>query len=1049
MIAKRCGINLGKEIVEETKKILEVHDFWKKLSPLNKVVEKAARGGFHKNRIVLVEKEAANGLASWLIQNKIKSLINPSIEEVRTFRSSPKLSFFLLTLKEYERWLQTKDFQRELRRLPHPLNLHDVNENSELTQEEILEAVSEVLDLPTCTRCVKAISKTSLVNFVILLVLHKNYVSFCCERLFCTEEKTEKCKKYWKGFFHAFKKQFFDLIKLYEIYYPVSIYLKYEIPHIYHYVDLSSYVNDFDSPFELAVLLHDAYQMGIIIFPGFGFPNVEDRPDAYLLGYMYPLEKKVSLERLASLVFLKALTKKGKDIEKALESIKMKIKELPNGDEINKTISQFTSTMYNYYDLWQFNLEEIMLLYSIWKMKRTLKHLYRKTKLGLTQIKSAKIRSILELMYSSLYHSKDFLEFDSAINLGITNSALVKGFFRSIQTVAKDKKQIAPLELLIRLGHATATARIRGSILNYSTRKVLGSKLYDDFVSILKEINKLDSDEITELCPYFLELFDCPIFGFEERVTLLTLLRSKQCDQTKEITNFLKNAILDDVIIGPSLSFEIDRLVNQWPNGNPLNFLMREIYKKIDEELFDSDLFDKMLNLFCSINLLKLFMRNPKRYFEYQYTLDRYIALQLKNGGKWYFDYFKPISSVFNVVKKLQREKKKVILLIFDGLGFLHFYFACVATYRKKPKEINDFLELIISRTKDKKNVVLSSYIPTVTGVNHLAMLFGERILYDDSILIRLSDKSFKLDTREDAPKVFSILKLNESDRKARLWKDRLPESGMQKPTTLWDILGKEALNRGLFISTNRENSLLSYLLKGNATFKQVDSYANAIEEALSDKKHDLVVSQVNLIDAFMQALNTPYPPAFFDDIVNGYWEVYLDIWRNIIERISKGFKQLRRKTVIIITADHGLAWGQTSEFEEAHQIFGSIENIRFRPKYRVGEILKGENNGQLIGAFIPGHTSRKFSSIFMLRNGFEYKAKIKQKLNLLEKANHIIFKEINLDKSILSVMIKPDFLVFPIKGMFAPPNKRKFYGGIHGGASMCELFIPLIQLEK
>ena len=301
-------------------------------------------------------------------------------------------------------------------------------------------------------------------------------------------------------------------------------------------------------------------------------------------------------------------------------------------------------------------------------------------------------------------------------------------------------------------------------------------------------------------------------------------------------------------------------------------------------------------------------------------------------------------------------------------------------------------------------------------------------------------------DKGEDKISVSSVLKLTEADRKSTLWRDRLAESSLQKSPRLWNATSKKSRLKSLLISANSEDTYLSYLFRGDADFKQVDSYANAIEEALSDRDYDLVVAQVNLMDAFLQSLNV-HPPALVDDVVNGYWEVYLDLWRNIAARIFQHFKHLKKGSVVIITGDHGLACGKTSDFIQTNQVLDTVENGRYEPKYRIGEIVGVEN--QLVGACIPGHGSRKFMSIFLLKRGLDIRQALHNKLKLLAKANSIAFREVYIEENRRNMSIKPDFLVFPTVGMYAKPHRRKYYGGIHGGISACELLVPLVVLEK
>jgi hypothetical protein len=1047
MIKKRCGVNLGKEILTETKKILEVHNFWKKLSPLNNVIKRASKGEYQKHRVIIVESEALDGLNSWLRHNKIKALSSPTYEEMRNEIVSPSVCFFLFTPNEYAiRW-EAEDFQKIIKRLPKPLDLSITSQDSKLNVNEVLSAFSEVNELPYCTREIIKIKESSTVNLIIFLVLLKNYIGFCCESIYCNKERIEKCKGCLSEFSLRLKKEFFDLIRSNGIYYPLSLYMGHQFPESCIYIDINSFLNGLDNPLELAIFLHDAYHMGEIIYPGFGITTaVENIPDAYLLDYVYPLEKSISPKQISSLIFLSALEKDGNQLKNFLYDVRDKIRTLPLGEEVGELISKSLAAMNKCYELWYFSKDVVLKLYAIWKLKKMLESSYAKTKVDLSKLNSSRVKVIVERINSLLYDCKDFLEYDLAIELGI-NLNLVKEFFKNINEIVKEENEVDVLEQLLLLYHDVLCKKLRDATISYTTKKIAASQIWEDILSSLNKMKMMDDNEILEFLPFVATLFDYPIFTIEEKIIFLQMLRNKECDQSGEVIDFIKKAVIDEIVLRPTLSIEIDKLVNQWKTGNPLNFFMNGIVEKIAQDQFDPNLFKEAFKTFCSINVLKLFRREPSRFFNYQSILDKYVGLQINKSGKQYFDYFDPITSVFETIRKLQEQDKKVVLLIFDGLGFIHSYFACLEISRKESTKLAEFCEGIVDVFRKGNAKILSSLIPTVTGVNHIALFFGEKLLYDDSFLIRASDNSFMPNKGEDKARVFSILDLSEQDRKSAILRLRLEECSLQRPTSLWDVVLGQTQKRGLLVSANSERTFLSYLFKGNAAFKQVDSYTSAIDEALSDKTHDLVVSQVNLLDAFLQALNTRYPPALFNDVVKGYWEVYLDLWKNVINRIFDGFEKMKKGTVVIITADHGLALGRTSEFKEIKQVLGSVKGARCLPRHRISEIVSEDN--RLIGACIPGHTSRKFMSIFLLKSGLNKRENIEEVLELAKQTNEIVFEKIMIEENKRNLTIKPDFLVFPTIGMFARPDKKKYFGGIHGGISMCELFIPLIQLEK
>jgi len=1046
MIRKRCGVNLGGEILNQAKQIFAVYDFWKKLSPLTKTIKKASKGEWQKKRIIIIETETVNGLTSWLQRNKIRVFFNPIDEVIRREVVSPYPCFFLFTADEYTKRQEAEDFQRIINKIPKPLDLSIVGQDSQLGQEDILSAFSEVDELPYCAKHIMEMKESTLVDLVIFLILLKNYMEFCSEMIYCTEEKFEKCKCCLSKVSLTMKKEFFNLVRLSGIYYPLALYMRHQFPENRIYVDISSYVNQFSSPLELAILLHDAYQMGIAIYPGFGIStDIEDKPDAFLLDYVYPLEKSIPPKQVSSLIFLNALEKHGHLIEDFSENIQDKIRKLSLGSDVWELFSRSLALMNKCCDFWHLNEEDVSSLYAIWKLKRMLESSYQKTKTGLSKLNSSKVKAFTDRINSLLYGYKDFLEHDLALELGI-NVNLVKEFFKNINVIAEGKDEVDVLEQLLLIHHDSVCDKLKAATATYATKKIATSQIWENILPILTQLESLDSNEILELLPYIVTLFGYPIFGVEEKVTFLQILRNKQCDQSREVIDFIKKAVMDEIVVRPSLSIEIDRLVNQWKTGNPLNFFKRRIEEEIEHDQFDSNLFKEAFEAFRTINVLKLFRRQPSRFFDYQNALDKYISLKMKKGGKQYFDYFKPITSVFDTIRKLQQERKKVILLIFDGLSFIHSYFACLEVSRKESKQLAEFSDHLLHLFQKGNGQILSSIIPTVTGVNHIALLFGERLLYEDSFLIRLPDDSFASYKSNEKASTFSVLGLGDEDRKSATYRSRLEESDLQRPTRLWDTLGSQVQKRGLLISANSERSFLSYLFRGNAAFKQVDSYTNAIEEALTDKSHDLVVSQVNLMDAFLQSINI-HPPALIDDIVGGYWEAYLDLWKNVITRISKGFKGLEKGTVLIITADHGMAWGETREFKQPTQVLSSIKGVRYLPKYNVAELLS--SNGRLVGACIPGHRPMKFMSIFLLKNGLNEKGKIREALESARQDGDIIFEEVVIEESKRNLTIKPDFLIFPTIGMFSRPNKRKYYGGIHGGISMCELFIPFVQLEN
>lgn len=267
MIIKRCGVNLGREILDEAKQIFEVNYFWKKLRLLNNVIKKAEKGEYQKNRIIIVEREVTDGLTSWLKRNKVEVLLNSTCEEIRNAMVSSYACFFLFTIDEFIERQEMEDFRKILERLPNLLDLSRIGQKTQLTQDEVLNAFSEVRDLPYCARTLIEIKEGTLVNLVVLLTLFKNYLQFCCEAMYCTGEKIQKCKAYWSKFSLRLKTEFYNLVRSEEIYYPLSVFMKQQFPFRNRYVDVNSFIDEFSNPLELAIFLHDAYHMGVAGMP--------------------------------------------------------------------------------------------------------------------------------------------------------------------------------------------------------------------------------------------------------------------------------------------------------------------------------------------------------------------------------------------------------------------------------------------------------------------------------------------------------------------------------------------------------------------------------------------------------------------------------------------------------------------------------------------------------------------------------------------------------------------------------------------------------------
>ncbi|MDH5788892.1 MAG: hypothetical protein OEZ40_11435, partial [Candidatus Bathyarchaeota archaeon] len=353
MIRKRCGVNLGRELLNQAKQIFEVHDFWRKISPLNRAIKKAAKGEWQKKRVIITEIETVKGLTSWLQRNKITAFFNPADEEIRREIVSPYACFFLFISDEYAKRQEIEDFQRIIKKLPKRLDLTTVSHDSQLSHDDVLNAFSEVNELPYCIRHIMEMKESTLVNLVISLILLKNYMEFCSEVMYCTEEKIEKCKGCLSKFSLTMKKEFFDLVRLNGIYYPLSLYMRHQFRENYIYIDITSYVSEFKCPLELAIFLHDAYQMGAVVYPGFGITtDIQNKPDAYLLDYIYPLEKSVPLKQVSALIFLSALDKTGDVIQDFLEDVKSRIKKLPLGDDVEKLVSKYAFRMNTCYGLW-------------------------------------------------------------------------------------------------------------------------------------------------------------------------------------------------------------------------------------------------------------------------------------------------------------------------------------------------------------------------------------------------------------------------------------------------------------------------------------------------------------------------------------------------------------------------------------------------------------------------------------------------------------------------------------------------------------------------
>jgi hypothetical protein len=55
MIRKRCGVNLGRAILNQAKRAFEVNDFWRVMSPLNRAVKKVSKGEWQRKRAIIAE----------------------------------------------------------------------------------------------------------------------------------------------------------------------------------------------------------------------------------------------------------------------------------------------------------------------------------------------------------------------------------------------------------------------------------------------------------------------------------------------------------------------------------------------------------------------------------------------------------------------------------------------------------------------------------------------------------------------------------------------------------------------------------------------------------------------------------------------------------------------------------------------------------------------------------------------------------------------------------------------------------------------------------
>lgn len=718
--------------------------------------------------------------------------------------------------------------------------------------------------------------------------------------------------------------------------------------------------------FDLNTLELNYFERNLLIMENFLFNNIILTEDLYSQDYIFSFNANLNQESLIIITFLNMI-----NYHENFE-IPNKFKNtLIKGKYFDKI--NFIAKFYNQIQILQTSLDDFLFAYMFHVYK---KELYKYTGYNVSYRKTLK-------KWNPTYLKKHFDEIESLLT--------------------KDDEIILKFCDLLLL-----------------------KNIFND-ISKLNEELRLENDTLIEGKEYFNELIRA--IDFEKRIEkflsapsilkILVINKSgeekleKFLEEDNNFENFIKSS--SDLVLYEKFNLNFEKLVDKFYNPWNVNLenKIKQFSKFNTQSLFYNNI-DKFLEIELELNS-NIFEEIKKRTTILPTSNDVYFLLKSIITGNSDLIRNKDLKRFFRDKNKY----KRIIILVFDGLGYALLRWGSYFF-----KELKNILE-------DENNYsIIQAKLPTLTGVNHIALLSGKEA-YEDNFFKRLHNSSFE---KIEEGKKFKTYRIT-------------TQAEFELFDTTSDLFSYVPENY-LFVTAHKTRNL-SFLSRVIARSIKIDDVEEALQytaqigEALKSNKK-VIISQVNVFDQFIE----DYSKIPTKDIY-ALWNFYKPFLGNVKDLIKN---HLKEDSLLIITADHGLTWVKSQNVINIENLFSEkinekLKNFKitgFKKEYSPNNpYLKIIINGGEIGAlFFPPNGPRRVASFYLIEKGI--KEELYKALNEISEGRFLV-KKIDTPRH-----FDPDIVL--VLNNHILHNKKysenKFYTGQHGGISIHEVFTPLIIFD-
>lgn len=600
----------------------------------------------------------------------------------------------------------------------------------------------------------------------------------------------------------------------------------------------------------------------------------------------------------------------------------------------------------------------------------------------------------LYLYYSIIYDKVfdnlgELIRSDSICKNLTTSIEKIRNFLRSLEGITREN--LALIYLLLKLNKILSKENVEIYILNFlkQQNKILTKGNFNRYKHFLNCLSPTEETffKIESISNY-------QIYKDYRFPTNLNRLSLKQLLDKYEYSKEENNSIylLDEKIDDPL------KILNELCKKDIVSNSKKNVIEQIEEfSRIDFYLKNKLEKRIHRSNKISESLYNSNHslinsediYLFFKSILLKNVSLlgKIKDNEK---------QNTLHTFYNLVREKKNIRILIFDGIGY--------SVLKWASSNVNG-LEKFKKVFNKGRIIPALNQIPTLTGVNHAALLTQSK-LFEDTFICK-QDRTRVQNVNHSQEEYFrydeSLLDLNDSI----------------------GIYSTVPFHKG-------NKSLLTKIIYPHAqNYNKTDYFINTIRSALnsSDK---FTISQVNLCDYMLDNRNK-------DKLTNveEYYELYFQLIGSIFENI---YQNIKYDDAVIITSDHGLAYLTNEQRLDTKEFLTkTFKNFDIRKRKHCWNLGYTLRDLSFDFEFLPKINPRRVASIFMKSDEVRKMDCVEEYLKSSPFNKYFVLTRIDEPRECLD----PNFVLVFNEKFLSKKRIKKNIGGLHGGISVHESIIP------